>query len=253
MSKFVDKLHNLPKTSTSSIGFHSSAGESKSSAMLLIAGLSGMDPEEAGIIANSTVDAGLILNQKFDIKNVKQMVKVVGDTPLGIFLKDMSNDKVNELVDSGCDFVAFDMKTSAVALRGEEIGKFLMIEPSSDQGLVRAINGLDIDGVFINRGEEAFITVEHLLVCQRFSELVDKPLAITLLSSVTSVELSNLWRAGIDAIIIPPAQPTEVLTRLKKMIGNLPKEAKRRRSKIDVMLPHYSSDISEEDEEGEEI
>ena len=253
MSKFVDKLQRLSKSSTPSIGFHPSAGESKSSAMLLIAGLSGMDIKEAKVIADSKADAGLILNQSFDIESVKQMVEAVGDIPLGIFLKDMSKDKVNELVGSGCDFVVFDIKMPAVALQREEVGKFLMIEPSADQGLVRAINGLDIDGVFINRDEEPFITVEHLLIYQRFSELLNKPLAITLPSSVTIAELSNLWKAGIDAVIVPPAQSTEALVKIKGMIDNLPGGAKRRRGKMGVILPRLGGDVDIGEDEEEEI
>jgi hypothetical protein len=128
-----------------------------------------------------------------------------------------------------------------------------MIEPSLAQGLVRAINGLNIDGVFINRGEEPFITVQHLLICQRFSELLDKPLVITAPSLVTSAELGNLYEAGIDGVVAPPGQPPEALTELRKMIDNLPRGAKRHRGKVDVALPHYSGDVAIEEEEEEEI
>ena len=253
MSKFVDKLQRLSKSPAPSIGFHPSASESKSSAMLLIAELSGVDVKEASIMADVNVDAGLILNQNLNTKIVKQIVKAVDDIPLGIFLKDISKDKVNELVGSGCDFVVFDMKMPAVALQGEKVGKFLMIEPSLDQGLVRAINGLDIDGVFISKGEESFITVEHLLIYQRFGELLDKPILVILPSLVTGVELGNLWKAGVGAITVPPSQSTEALAKLKGMIDSLPKEAKRQRGKVGVILPHYGGDVDIGEDEEEEI
>lgn len=181
------------------------------------------------------------------------MVEAAGDVPLGVFVKDVSEEKVNELMGLGCDFIVFDVKTSAVVATGERIGKFLMVEPSLEQGLVRAINSLDMDGVFINRGKESFITIEHLLICQRFCELLGKPLVVTLPSLVTSAELSNLWQIGIDGIVIPSAQPKEEVTELRKMIDNLPKEAKRRRGKIGVILPRLGGDVVGEEEEEEEI
>ncbi|GAI40685.1 unnamed protein product, partial [marine sediment metagenome] len=170
---------------------------SKSLPMLLVAGLSGVDTTEAAKVAKSDVDAGLILNQSFKLRNLKQTIKAMGDIPLGVFIRGITEKKVNKLIDSGCDFVVFDMKTSPVTLQEGKMGKFLLIEPSLDQGLVSAINSLDIDGVFINKGEEPFITVEHLLVCHRFSRLLDKPIVITLPSLITSVELSNLRKASI--------------------------------------------------------
>ena len=253
MSKFVDKLHNLSKSSAASIGFHAAASELKSSPMLLVAGLAGVDVKEADALTGSNVDAGLVLSESFEIRSLEQMVKAMGDIPLGVVIKEMGNTSAAELIDSGCDFVVFDMKTPVAALRGEEAGKFLVIEPSLDQGLVRAINALEIDGVFINRGEESFITVEYLLICRRFSELLDKPFVVTLPSLITNAELGDLWKAGMDGIVIPPAQPVEAFTELRKMIDNLPKMAKHRRGKVGVVLPYYGGDIAAEEEEEEEI
>ena len=255
MSKFVDRLHNFSRSPVSPIGFHAAGSKSKSLPMLLVAGLSGVDTTEVAKVAKSNVDAGLILNQSFKLGNLKQTIKAMGDIPLGVFISGMTEKKVTKLIDSGCDFVVFDTKTSPVALQEGKIGKFLLIEPSLDQGLVSAINTLDIDGVFINKGEEPFITVEHLLVCHRFSRLLDKPLVITLPSLITNVELSNLQKASIAGVVVPPAQPVEALARLRRAIDNLPEEPKRRRGKANVVLPHYavSTTIEEEEEEEEEI
>jgi hypothetical protein len=253
MSKFVDKLQRLSKSSAPSIGFHPAASEPEKSSMLLVAELSGVDIKEVKVIADGNVDAGLIFNQHFNTKIIKQMVEVMADVPLGVFVKDMSEEKMNELTGWDCDFIVFSTKIPAVVLQDEKIGKFLMIEPSLEQGLVRAINGIEVDGVFINRGEESFITIEHLLICQRFSELLSKPLVVTLPSLATSAELSNLWQIGIDGIVIPSAQPKETFTELRKVIDNLPRRTKRWRGKIDVVLPRYAGDVAVEEEEEEEL
>ena len=254
MSKFVDKLQSLSKSPTTPIGFHPSASESKGPAMLLIAGLSGTKVNEAKIVADVNADAGLILSEGPSARIVKQMAEAVGDVPLGVFVKGMSKEKINELASLGGDFLVFDIKAAAAVLHKEEIGKFLMIEPSLDQGLVRAINNLEVDGVFISRGGDSFVAVEHLLICQRSVELLEKPVIMTLPSLVTKAELTSLWQAGVHGVVAPPAQSVEILAELKKMIGELPRGARGRRAKADVKLPHYGGFVaSEEDEEQEEI
>lgn len=255
MSKFADRLQSLSKSSTAPIGFHASASESKSPAMLLIAGLSGAQVKEARTAADVNADAGLILGRVPSAGTVKQMVEAAGDVPLGVFVKGISQEDTNKLVDSGCDFVVFDTKVAAAILHKEEVGKFLMIEPSLDQGLVRAINSLEVDGVFINTaGGEPFLAVEHLLACRRFVELLEKPVMITLPSPVTSAELASLWRLGVDGVVAPSPQSIETLAELKRIIGELPRGARGRRAKVSVMLPRQGGVApAEEDVEEEEI
>ena len=255
MSKFVDKLQSLSKSSTTPIGFHPAVSELKSPAMLLIAGLSGTQVKEAKIVVDVNADAGLILSEGTSAKVVKQMFEAMGNVPLGVFVKGMSEEKINELTSVGCDFVVFDIKIPAEVLHREEVGKFLMIEPSLDQGLVRAINSLEVDGVFISsRGGDSFVAVEHLLICRRFVELLEKPVMMTLPSLVTKTGLTNLWQAGVDGVVAPSTQSVEALAELKKMIGDLPRGARGRRTKAGVVLPHYGGGVAgEEDEEQEEI
>jgi hypothetical protein len=255
MSKFADKLQSLSKSSTMPIGFHPSASELKKPSMLLIVGLSGTQVKEAKIVADVNADAGLILSEGTSAKVVKQMVEAVGDIPLGVFMKGVSEEKINELTSVGCDFVVFDIKIPATILHKESMGKFLMIEPSLDQGLVRAINSLEVDGVFISsRGGDSFVAVEHLLICRRFVELLEKPVMIALPSLVTKTVLTNLWQVGVDGVVVSSTQPVEALAELKKMISDLPRGARGRRAKAGALLPHYGGGVAEEeDEEQEEI
>jgi hypothetical protein len=255
MSQFVDKLQSLSKSSSMPIGFHPSVSALKNPAMLLIAGLSGTQVKEAKTVADVSADAGLILSEGSSVKVVKQIVEAAGDTPLGVFVKGMSEKEINELASLGCDFIVFDIKIPAAILHKEELGKFLMIEPSLDQGFVRAINSLEVDGVFISsRGEDSFVAVEHLLVCRRFVELLEKPVIMTLPTLVTKAELTSLWQVGVDGVVAPSTQSVEALAELKKMIGDLPGKVRGRRAKADVKLPHYGGFVTgEEDEEQEEI
>jgi len=73
MSKFVDKLQSLSKSSTAPIGFHPPVSALKSPAILLIAGLSGTQVKEAKLVADVNADAGLILSEGPSAKVIKQM------------------------------------------------------------------------------------------------------------------------------------------------------------------------------------
>ena len=251
MSKLVDKLGGLAKSSGEPIGFHASVPEVRSPGMLLIAGLSGAQVKEAKIIHDINADAGLILGEGSNAKIVKQMVEAMGDVPLGVFVKNMSEEKINEVANSGCDFVVFDVKMPATVLDEERVGKFLMVEPSLDQGLVRAINDFDVNAVLISRGADSFVTVEHLFVCRRFVELVEKPVIMSLPCLLSKAELTNLWQAGIDGVVVPPSQSVEALTELKVMIADLPRGTRGRRSRASAALPQYGGLVTVEEEEEE--
>jgi len=253
MSKFVDKLHKLTKSPAPAIGFHIAASKSKKPPMLFVAGLSGVGAAEVTNAVRSNADAGLILNSDFKPGNLKKTIRAMGDIPLGILIRGIPEKKVSKLTNSGCDFVVFDMKASSTVLREEEVGRFLLVEPSLAQGLVNAINDLDIDGVFINKGEEPFITMKHLVVCHRFSKLLRKPLIVVLPSPITGIEITNLWKANAAAIVAPPTQPVDTFAELKEAINTLSEQTKHRRDKANAVLPQYREHISTEEEEEEEI
>jgi hypothetical protein len=252
MSKLVDRLESLSKFSGGPIGFHSPVSEVRSAAMLLIGGLSGTQVKEARTIHDVNADAGLILSEGSGAKIVRQMVEAMGDVPLGVFVKNMSQEKIDEVTNAGCDFVVFDIKMPAAVLDQEGVGRFLIVEPSLDQGLVRAINGFDVDAVLISKGADSFVTVEHMFVCRRFVELLEKPVIVMLPSLLNKTELTELWQAGIDGVVVPPAQSVQALTELKGMIDDLPRGTRGRHSKASAALPQYGGLVTLEDEEEEE-
>lgn len=255
MSKFVDKLQRVSKSSVTPIGFHPSVSELKNSTMLLIVELSGTQVKEARILTEVNADAGLILSGDPSGKVVKQMAEAMGDIPLGVFVRSVGEEKIGELTNSGCDFVVFDIKTAAAVLHKEKLGRFLAIEPSLDQGLVRAVNSLQVDGVFISgRGGDSFVAVEHLLVCRRLVELLEKPVIMALPSLATKAELTSLWQTGIDGVVASSTQSVTALTELRKMISDLPGGARDRGTRVGVVLPHYDKGVvGEGDEEQEKI
>jgi hypothetical protein len=253
MSKFVDKLQSVCKASSVPIGFHQSVSEPKSPAMLLIVGLAGTQAKEATIVADVNADAGLVLSEDPSAKLVKQMVEAVGNVPLGVSVKSIDAKQMDELASVGCDFVVLDIKGTVAGLHKEGMGKFLMVEPSLDQSLVRAINSLELDGVcVISKGEEPFVAVEHLLVYRRFVEVLEKPVIVVLPSLVSKIELTSLWQVGIDGVMTSSAQSATALAEVKKMISDLPRRPRGRRAKMGVALPGHGGLVAEEEDEEQE-
>jgi len=253
MSKFADKLQNLSESSGPPIGFHPAVSEGRSPSMLFVVGLSETHVKEARTVSRLAADAGLMVSRGTSAKTVKQVVEAVGDLPLGVSMKGMREKEVDELVSLGCDFVVFDIGEPAAILGKKEVGRFLTIEPSLDQGLVKAINSFEVDGVLIGSGDSV-MTVERLLVCRRFVELLEKPVIVMLPCLVTREELVSLWQAGVDGVVSAPTQSTEALAELKKMLGDLPERTRTRRMAAGVVLPRYGGDVGgEEDDQEEEI
>ena len=252
MSKLADRLRSLSESSGAPIGFHPARSDVRSPSMLLVVGLSGTQAKEATIVSDLAADAGLIVSEGTSAKTFKEVVEAVGDIPLGVFVKGMREKEIDELVSLGCDFVVFDIGDSALILGKKEVGRFLMIEPSMDQGLVRAINSFEVDGVIIGGGDSV-ISVERLLVSRRLVELLEKPVITKLPSLVAREELVSLWQGGVDGVVSASTQSTEALGELKKMLSGLPKRTRNTRTATGVVLPGYGGDmVGEEDEQEEE-
>jgi len=256
MSKFSDKLQRVYQGTALSMGFRKSAAEAGEPQVLIVADLAGASIEKAKAIAGS-VDAGVLSSESLNVRSFGRLVKAMGDIPLGLFLESANQEEVPKLVDLGCDFVVLGLKTPLEAMKEEGIGKILRIGPSLDYGLVRAINELTlpVDGVLVV-GEESSLTIERLLICQRFADLLYKPLLVTLVSSVTGSELGRLCEAGVKGVVLPGGLPSEAFVELRKMVGSLPRIA-RRKAKGVAMLPQLGGGLEtgeeEEEEEEEEI
>ncbi len=251
MSKFTDRLVSLSRSSAPRIGFHISSSESKSPTMLLVAGLAGKQAAEAKVAARA--DAGVLMEQVPDVTIVKQMTDQTEDVPLGVFLKDGDAGKAGELVAAGCDFLVLDTGTAAAVLDNEQAGRFLMLEPSLDLGMARAVNSLEIDGVFVSIGDgQPFVAVEHLLACRRVIDILEKPVMLILPSAVTKTDLAGLWQLGIDGVVAPPPQSVKSLAELKKMIDAIPVGPRGRKTRLGAKIPGFAGAVSPEEDEDED-
>ncbi len=251
VSKFAERLRRVYAGSTPSMGFRKSV-EIEDPILLIVADVTAAGAKMAKAIA-CDIDAGIVDCQGLEASAFEQLAKAMGDVPLGIFLEGADNkDEIAKLIDLGSDFLVFGLKTPLEIINKQWPGKILKIEPSLDQGLVRAINALplSVDGVLIS-DEISLLTVERLLIYQRFAELLDKPLLVTLGSSVTEDELKSLYAAGVNGVVLSQGLSQEAIAGLKKTIAGFSKTVKRR-VRSAALLPRLGGMVEAEAEVEEE-
>ncbi len=250
MSKFAEKLQRIFRGTAPALGFRKS-DEAESTPLLIIASLTKTGTAEANALAAAGVDAGIVGAKGLSAKSVGELTKAMGDIPLGFSLESTEKEAIAKSLDLGCDFVVFGLKTPLEAVNKEGLGRVLKIESSLEPGLVRAINALplEIDGVLVT-GDESVITIERLLIYQRFTDLLNKPLLITLNTAVTADELSGLFKAGVNGLVLPEVLSADVFANLKKSAASLSRTVKRKTRA--AILPRVSGELETEVEEEEE-
>ena len=260
MSRFIDKLKQASQVISQPMGFRAAQPISKLR-LLLIACLpqTGVD-NLVDYIAGA--DAGLlpIAGLSSGAKKLKEIVRVVPGIPWGGLLKDNCRGGIKQLVQADCDFIAFPANTSLKLLADDKVGKVLVVAPSLDEGLLRAVDELPADAVFITSKQqgEHFLTWHHLMSFKRFSDLLTKPLLVSVPANVTADELQTLWEVGVDGVVVDVeiGQPAGRLRELRQMIDSLVLSSKHKRAKIAALLPRVRGEagmlITEEEEEEEE-
>ncbi len=260
MSKFIDKLNQVSRVVPQSIGFRRAKPASEQPKILLIASLAG-----AGVdgLADYVVgaDAGLLRIPKLSsgAKTLKEMSQAVPDIPWGGWLRNIDQDGIKQMAKAGCDFVVFPAANTPLALlQNDEMGKILEVESSLSEGLLRAANELPIDAVLIAAEQEGeySLTWHHLMLFQRFADLLTKHLLVSIPPNVTANELQALWEAGVDGVVIEvgAGQPAGGSKELRQVIDKLASPSQRKRGKAEALLPHISVEtdtVTETEEERE--
>ncbi len=259
MSRFIDKLNQVSRGVPQSMGFRKAQPVSEKPKILLIASLA--ETSVCGL-ADYVVgaDAGLLPIPKLSsgAKTLKEMSQAVPDIPWGGWLRNIDGGGIKQMAKAGCDFVVFPAANTPLAiLQNDEIGKILEVESSLSEGLLRAVNELPIDAVLITaeQQEEYRLTWHHLMLFQRFADLLTKHLLVSIPPNVTANELRALWEAGVDGVIIEvgAGQPADRLKKLRQVIDKLAFPSRRKRGKAEALLPHIDREASIVTEEEEEV
>lgn len=258
MSKFIDTLKRLSQAAPAPMGFLPSR---TAPSRLRIQLLAVVAPENLDHAADFAAGADAILlpvaRQNPSTKRLAQLTEVMKGVPWGGWLKG-GHAGVPELVKVGCDFIIFPASQTPLTVAADSVpGKILEVAASLNEGLLRAINSLPADAVFVTNdltGEES-LTWQHLLVFQRFASLLTKPLLVPVPYGVGADELKALWEAGVDGVVVETeGMPPDRLKELRKVIDGLAFPSRSCREKIDPILPRFGSEprhVTAEEEEEE--
>jgi hypothetical protein len=248
MSEFKDKLKNLSKSPVLPMGFHTSIEVPGGRPALLIVGFSLPDEAAAAALSSSDVDAGLVMSSDVAYSKIRAQYKGV-KVPLGVLLKDIGESEAREIADSGYDFSVLSTHMPLAILHRKEAGRFLMVDDSLPERYVQAINDLEVDGVFLNCANGASFTVETLLCCQYFREVLDKPLMLILPSLCDREVFRSLCLIGVSGIVVPATASDEVLADFRRVMDESSREVKRSRTSTGIALPYYVGNVADEEEE----
>ena len=261
MSQLIDKLNRVSQTVPQPMGFTVVQPVSPKPKLLLIASLTQVNVDG---LADYVVgaDGGLLpIHQSSEAKALQEISQAISGIPWGAWLRDSGQSEIKQIMKAGCDFVVFPAaKTSLAILQNEAVGRILEVGASLSDGLLRTINELPVDAVFIagELREDHFLTWHHLMLFQHFANLLTKPLLVAIPSNVTANELQTLWEAGVDGVIVEveAEQPAGRVSKLRQAIDKLTFPSQRKRGKAEALLPRIGGEPStvtmEEEEEEEE-
>ncbi len=260
MSKFIDKLNQVSRFVPQSMGFKRAQLDSEKPKILLVASLAEVSDGSADYAAGA--DAGLLRIPKSSsgAKALREMSQAAPDIPWGEWPSNIGRGGIAQMAKAGCDFVVFPAATTPLALlQDDEMGRILEVESSLSEGLLRAANELPIDAVLIaaEQQPEYRLSWHHLMLFQRFADLLTKNLLASIPPNVTADELQALWEVGVDGVVIEvkAGQPADRLKKLRQAIDKLAFPSQRKREKAEALLPHFGREptmVTEEDEEEEE-
>jgi len=256
MSQFIDRLNQVSRAVPQAIGFRATQPISQRPRMLLVASLAQADVDG---VADCVVgaDAGLLRISKASsgAKAHKEVCQVVSDIPWGGWLGDIGSEEVEKVVGIDLDFVVFPAASTSLAiLQSDKVGRVLQVEASLTEGLLRAVDELPVDAVFIagETEEKHFLTWHHLMVFKRFADLLTKPLIASVPLNVSASELLALWEAGVGGVVVEVGQEVGGLKELRQVVDKLT-FPKRKQGKTEALLPRITSGetdvITEEEEE----
>jgi|TARA_B100000315_G_scaffold64611_1_gene58658 hypothetical protein len=259
MSQFIDKLKRMSQVAPQPIGFKAAPLVSKPR-LLLVASA---DRADVAHLADyvSGADAGLlpIMELASGVKRLKEVAQLAPDIPWGGLLKDSGQRGTKRIIQAGGDFIVFPSNTSLKVLEDKEVGKVLVVKSSLDKSLLKAVDELPVDAVFITAQEtsEYFLTWHHLILFRHFADLLTKPFLVSVPPSVTANELQTLWEMGVDGVVVDivVSQPAGKLKELRRMIDSLVLPSKRRWKKTTALIPRVGGEpgpvTEDEDEDGD--
>lgn len=247
MSKLVDKLNQVGRSSAQSLGFRRGVAAADKS-MLLIAAVSLDDTSSMVGIDDAIVDSvvGCASNLKEDCQ--QNVAQLAGDLPWGLWLENYTDEELNQLVGGNVDSLIFDPAgTTASLLQQEGIGKVMQVDLGERGEVLAAIKNMSVDAVLIDIEGKEQVSVHQLMHCERLVNLALRPLMVTTAAELTEGSIRGLWESGVSGVVVRGngKDLKRKLVSMRGIIKNLPATRERKIGKGQASLPRSEQEDNE--------
>ncbi len=178
-----------------------------------------------------------------------------GSNLFGAWLTKGDAAEAEKAMNNGADFIIIPA-TGMVLPPEMKIGKILQIEPAITDVLLRTVNELSVDAVLLAEEKEngSSLTWKRMMLIQRFSSMLSKPLMIEVTPGISETELQMVWDAGISGVLLKTdAENAEsVVSDLRTLVDKLAFPTKRKREKSLAFLPRLEAKPEEPEEDGDD-
>ena len=253
MSKLIDKFCEMSKITPQPMGFRTARAAAAKPRPLLVICYSEAETIEKLLDATSGADA-VLLSKIGGVRSMTKIGQALKDIPWGVSLPDTGRKDLKPTIDAGCDFVTFTTDSMAVSVPQDEddtnkLGRILQLESGFDVNLLRVVNEMPVDAVYIADELKAdFFTWHYEMLLERLGLIVAKPLLIRIPETVNEDELRLLWEVGMDGLVVECGTQLE---KLRRSIDGLSLPARKRR-RAEALVPFVRETPEPEIEEEEE-
>lgn len=254
MSKLLVTLEKINKGSPARLGFGTASRGERTSSMALIGRLSRNYNQGAKRLAKMGADGALLEGDDLGSK-LSDVIRALGAVPWGICATELDAEKTDEFAQKGCDFFLVNANTVTVdALKDDRVAYILELPPDPDEGMLRAIEDLPVDVVFMSFGSvETPLVLQHLIAICSARSSFDKYIALEVPAGLSPKEVELLRDVGVDALVIDAASSSEKeISSLKEILLRVPRQRKSRSEKMSPVLPRGSFDASSSIQEGDD-
>ena len=241
MSKLIGKLEQVAHPAPRRLGFAISRDEAKSSSLVLVVRL---ESDSSKLIKESqkSADAAILRVSRIDSKkgSIKEMASVKDGIPWGVQAEVVRMEEVEGLRQAGCDYLVFGIEgTPGGVLNEENMGKVLSIEVSLEEQLMRVLEEMPADVIFIESQPESVITVKGLMAYRSVISYVSKPVLTLSSLDLEHAELSALQNVGVVGIVVEPRTSGDMkkVAKLRKTIESLPPREPGEKGTVSAIVP----------------
>ncbi len=259
MSRLIDKLKKSYQDAIPSIGFKTRTDSESNQNMPFIVSLSSKNFTLIPDILTLEIDALLLqISDNDDTENIfTSLSNEKTNIPWGLRMNNFSDEQIDQYMKAGCDFIIFEAEAAPVScIEQEKMGKLLIINQSFPDELIETAGQLPIDAIVFDLQKETRPSIMHLMLCQYYAELTDKPLFSIVSTEIDASMLEVLHKYGVDGIIteIRTKSSLKQLIDFRQRLNKLPPvKDRRKRQRLTPFLGAPSSTASDDEYEEEEF